>query len=108
MPPVYIAQSEINEYLEGVRQQYGSYRKAGKAMKINSAYFTFALNGKIYKRLLDALNITTVKPRSRFTCDMNPEDIKNIRAHAAEMGLSCDQYILKAHNLMKGEGELEI
>jgi hypothetical protein len=76
----YVPQSEFSAYLRHIKKQCGSYRAAAKKYRVNSAYFSLALNGKIYPKLVDALNVTFNEPRPRLCIDCPPELIEEFDA----------------------------
>ena len=104
MSKLYVEQSEFLDYLDTVKKQYGSYRIAAKKLGINSAYFTFALQGKIYPRLLKALNVTIARPRPRLIINASPALIA--RFHALQGDMTTGRCLEVLMDKAEGVGEL--
>ena len=105
MSKLYVEQSEFLDYLDTVKKQYGSYRIAAKKLGINSAYFTFALQGKIYPRLLKALNVTIARPRSRLIINTTPATIA--RFHHQRGNATTGEHLEALMDKNEGIGKLD-
>ena len=101
----YVKPGDFDAYLNDVKKRYGSYRLAAQKLGINSAYFTLALQGRIYKRLLRALNITITKPRPRLIINCPYETIA--RFHRLQGDMTTGQLLEVLMDKAEGIGVIE-